>query len=83
MRIGGTFIRVSYPHMVPKYANGADRCGVRHLRAGRHGWSCVDTAGIVTVSAVPDAGYLRDPSRPCGLRPSFAHARGHKTSTET
>ncbi len=82
VRIGGTFIRVSYPHMVPNYANGADRCGVCHLRAGRRDGSCGDTAGIVTVSAVPDAGYLRDPSRPCGLRPGFAHARGPRTSTE-
>ncbi|RDG38965.1 hypothetical protein DVH02_06355 [Streptomyces corynorhini] len=43
--------------------------GLCHSGWGRSGRRCDEGARIVTVSAVSVAGYLRDPLRPCGLRP--------------
>ncbi|OON76672.1 hypothetical protein GBW32_10035 [Streptomyces tsukubensis] len=63
-------------------ANRPDRCGVRHQSVRVHVRSCDDTARNVTVSAVSAAGYLRDPSRPCGLRPMPRARAWPKTSSE-
>src|SRR5690606_35254997 len=66
---GRGLVRVSYPGTVPECPNRAQGCGVPHHQRERRATGCGEQARIVTVSAVSAAGYLRDPSRPCGLRP--------------
>ncbi|MYT70923.1 hypothetical protein GTY60_14740 [Streptomyces sp. SID8367] len=62
-------------------ANPAECCGAHHRPGGILDWSCGDTAGNVTVSAVSAAGYLRDPSRTCGLRPTLRVRAKLKTTS--
>ncbi len=56
--------------------NLAESCGVNHFSLACWGRACGETPRNVTVSAVSDAGYLRDPPGPCGLRANAPRTRG-------